>query len=81
MEHSKYNQMIHEQEQRRSNAWRFIFDAWTCAEWRPLPREIKILLALPESIGVCSGQLVTRTGALGMIEFINRMNNRKDKTS
>lgn len=81
MQHSQYKAMISAQDTQRQNAWAFILEAWHCNEWRPLPQNIKAILALPESIGVCSGQLVTRTGALGMIEFINRMNNRKDKTS
>lgn len=73
MDKSKYNQMIHAQEQ-HANAWRFIFDAWNCNEWKSLPQQIKHTLGLHESIGVCSGVLVTRAGAKGLNEFIVRMN-------
>lgn len=78
MEHAQYKAMIHAQDVQRQNAWAFIFNKWNCSEWIPLPREIKAILALPDSIGVCSNQLVTRTGAKGMIDFINRMNNRRN---
>lgn len=77
MEHSQYKAMVHAQDTQRQNAWAFIFGKWACNEWQPLPREIKAILALPDNIGVCSNQLVTRTGAKGMIEFITRMNNRR----
>ena len=76
MEHNKYRAMTQAQDTQRQNAWAFIFQSWQCSEWKALPREVKSVLALPDSIGVCSGQLVTRTGAHGMIEFINRMNRR-----
>ena len=74
MQHSQYKAMVHAQDTQHANAWAFIFNAWNCTEWRSLPQETKRILGLHESIGVCSGMLVTRAGAKGLNEFIIRMN-------
>jgi len=74
MDKSRYNAMISAQDTARSNAWAYIFNAWHCVQWQPLPSGIKSTLCLPPVIGVCSGTLVTRTGAKGQTEFIAWMN-------
>jgi len=60
-------------------AWRYIFDRWNCNRWQSLPDDVKTALGLHCKIGVCHGSLVTRTGASGMDEFIQRVNSRKEK--
>ena len=74
MEKSKYNQMVHAQEQAHNNAWAYIFSVWACSEWKSLPLQIKATLGLNPSIGVCGGMLITRNSAMGINDFIARMN-------
>ena len=77
MDKRQYNTMIDQQDATRNNAWRFIFDNWHTSTWQALPQGIKLTLGLHSAIGLCSGMLVTRTGANGSQEFINRLNSKK----
>jgi hypothetical protein len=77
MEKSKYNQMIHAQEQAHNNAWAYIFSVWTCNEWKSLPQQIKATLNLHPQVGVCGGMLITRNSAMGINDFIARMNRKR----
>jgi hypothetical protein len=58
-------------------AWEYILNNWNCVTWNPIPQNVKDALHLDARLGLCSGMLVTRTGSLGMSEFINRMNSKK----
>jgi hypothetical protein len=81
MEKSKYNQMVHAQEKERldkySQAWSIVFSAMARAEWTPIPQETKAFLGLHPSIGGCSGMLITRNSAMGINDFIARMNRKR----
>ena len=77
MDKSQYNTMQASIETQHNNAWKFIFDSWHCNDWRPIPQNIKLTLSLHNQIGMCNGMLVTRTGASGSQEFINRLNSKK----
>ena len=59
-------------------AWHWITEHWSGGTWRPVPANVRIILSLPEGLGMCSGMLITRTAALGIMEFVNRLNHRKD---
>ena len=74
MRHNDYKAMIHAQEQTYLNAYAYIFQNWACSTWQAIPQGIKLTLVLHGSLGMCNGQLVTRAGAQGMSEFIQRMN-------
>jgi hypothetical protein len=74
MERAQYTAMTQSQETQRSNAWAFIFQNWHALQWVPIPTGIKLTLGLHSSLGMCSGMLVTRTGAAGLNDFILRMN-------
>lgn len=76
MDKRQFNAMTDMQDAQRNNAWRFIFDNWHTTIWISLPQGIKNTLALHPAIGLCSGMLVTRTGANGSQEFINRLNSK-----
>jgi len=76
MNKSQFNAMTDMQDTQRSNAWSFIFSNWHCTQWSSLPQGIKLTLGLHSAIGICSGMLVTRTGANGSQEFINRLNSK-----
>lgn len=60
-----------------ARAWQYILDNWACQEWKALPHEIKAILKLNPSIGICNGMLVTKTGAAGLTEFITKMNRKR----
>lgn len=75
MNKTKFHEMESLQQAQYMNAWRFVFDAWNCKEWRSLPDNVKAVLRLPANVGVCNSQIVTRTGAQGMskcVEWLNR---------
>ena len=55
-------------------AWQEIFHSWGGNEWKPIPIEVQKVLNLDYRLGMCHFSLVTRTGANGMNEFIERMN-------
>jgi len=76
MNKQQYSTMQVSIETQHNNAWKFIFESWNCVEWKPLPQSVKLTLNLHSAIGVCSGMLVTRTGANGSQEFINRLNSK-----
>jgi len=74
MQHADYKAMIHQQEQTRDNAWRFVLQNMGSAIWMPIPKEICLILGFHHSLGMLGGMLVTRAGAQGVSEFIQRMN-------
>ena len=79
MEHKDYKAMIAMQETQRDNAWRFVLQAMLASgnTWQSLPESVKRTTGLHMSIGVCSGMLVTRVGANGSQDFVNRMNSKR----
>ena len=58
-------------------AWNEIFQVWGGNDWKPIPTEIQKILNLDSRLGMCHFSLVTRTGANGMNEFIERMNSKR----
>ena len=76
MDKSQYNLMQSSIETQHNNAWKFILDSWNTSTWKALPQGIKLTLGLHSAIGVCSGMLITRTGANGSNDFINRLNSK-----
>ena len=78
MNKQTYHTMIESQEAQRNNAYIFLMRAMLSSgsKWEPLPQGIKSTLGLHSAIGVCSGMLITRTGANGSNDFINRLNNK-----
>ena len=76
MDKSQYHTMVNAQDAQHNNAWKFILDNWNTPTWKALPQGIKLTLGLHSAIGVCSGMLITRTGANGSNDFINRLNSK-----
>ena len=76
MDKSHYNHMQSSIETQHNNAWKFILDNWNTPTWKALPQGIKLTLGLHSAIGVCSGMLITRTGASGSQDFISRLNSK-----
>lgn len=60
-----------------SPAWEWILQNWGCVEWQPIPQWIKIELRLHPALGICGGMLITRRSAVGIIEFIIKMNRKR----
>lgn len=58
-------------------AWQEIFHSWGGKDWKPIPENIRVILNLDSRLGMCHFSLVTRTGANGMNEFIERLNSKK----
>ena len=58
-------------------AWKEIFNHWGGNDWQPIPIEVQKVLNLDSRLGMCHFSLVTRTGANGMNEFIERMNSKR----
>lgn len=67
------------QDAQRDDAWRTVLNAMLSSglTWAALPAEAKRVLGIHQSLGVCSGMLVTRVGASGLNEFIHRLNRRQ----
>ena len=60
-------------------AWQEIFHSWGGNEWKPIPIEIIGILRLDSRLGMCHFSLVTKIGAQGMNEFIERLNSKSLK--
>jgi len=60
------------------SAWEYITQNWGCPNWTAIPSWVRAELNLPPALGMCSGMLVTRVGASGLTEFINKLNRRRD---
>lgn len=59
------------------DAWHYITNNWMCSTWQALPEQVKHALHLHSSLGMYAGTLVTRSGSLGMIEYVYRMNHKE----
>lgn len=55
-------------------AWKWVFDHWQCSEWTPIAKSVSNALHLREGLGMFNGQLVSRQAAVGMREFVSRVN-------
>ena len=55
-------------------AWTWIINSWHTPEWMPVNADVRTILHLPKSLGMCGGQLITQQGAKGMMLFIQRFN-------
>lgn len=81
MDKTQYVQFTHAQQEaqtrideQRLAAWRWIVSRWQCPEWTRVDAWVRIALNLPQSLGMCSGMLVTQAASVGIGEFVARMN-------
>ena len=57
-------------------AWQWIFNNWGNPNWIPIPVDVRDILNLDSRLGICHFSLVTKIGAQGMNEFIERLNSK-----
>ncbi len=62
----------------KQTAWEWVLENWHSAHWIACPEWVKSQLRLHPQMGVCSGNLVTRVGDMGMTSFCKRVNQHKE---
>lgn len=58
----------------KQTGWDWIMENWFSPTWVACPQWVKTELKLHPALGVCSGMLITRSSAIGLDEFIQRVN-------
>ena len=56
------------------SAWEYITCNWGSPNWTAIPAWVRAELNLHPALGMCGGMLITRVGAGGLTEFINKLN-------
>jgi hypothetical protein len=58
----------------KQSGWQWIIENRFTPAWKPVPEWVKAELKLHPQMGVCSGNLVTHIGSIGIDRFCQRVN-------